>query len=49
MKAMLNLSEFGWDEERKKVTAEDGAWDDYIKVRLLFDYVGFIFKCKYEL
>ncbi|RWR93202.1 Myb/SANT-like domain-containing protein [Cinnamomum micranthum f. kanehirae] len=31
MKAMLNLSGFGWDEERKKVTAEDAVWDDYIK------------------
>ena len=25
MKAMLYLSGFGWDEERKKVTAEDGV------------------------
>ncbi|RWR76297.1 L10-interacting MYB domain-containing protein [Cinnamomum micranthum f. kanehirae] len=30
MKAMLNLSGFGWDEERKKDTAEAGVWDDYI-------------------
>ncbi|RWR90957.1 L10-interacting MYB domain-containing-like protein isoform X1 [Cinnamomum micranthum f. kanehirae] len=30
MKSMLNLSGFGWDEERKKVTAEEGVWDDYI-------------------
>ncbi|RWR83447.1 putative nuclease HARBI1 [Cinnamomum micranthum f. kanehirae] len=30
MKSMLNLSGFGWDEERKKVTAEEGIWDDYI-------------------
>eukprot|EP00268_Persea_americana_P009977 TRINITY_DN1400_c2_g1_i1.p2 TRINITY_DN1400_c2_g1~~TRINITY_DN1400_c2_g1_i1.p2 ORF type:complete len:124 (+),score=13.76 TRINITY_DN1400_c2_g1_i1:1748-2119(+) len=30
MKSMLNLSGFGWDEKRKKVTAEEGVWDDYI-------------------
>ncbi|XXG62854.1 hypothetical protein AAC387_Pa05g1154 [Persea americana] len=30
MKVMLNLSGFGWYEERKKVTAEAGVWDDYI-------------------
>ncbi|RWR83784.1 putative nuclease HARBI1 [Cinnamomum micranthum f. kanehirae] len=34
MKAMLNLSGFGWDEERKKVTAEAGVWDDYIVAHL---------------
>ena len=36
MKVMLNLSGFGRDEERKKVTAEAGVWDDYIAVRSLF-------------
>ena len=36
MKCMLNLSGFGWDEERKKVTVEEGVWDDYIAVGFLF-------------
>lgn len=44
MKSMLNLSGFGWDEERKKVTAEEGVWDDYIAVRFLFIYcMDFVF------
>ena len=34
MKSMLNLSGFGWDEERKKVTAKEGVCDDYIAVRI---------------
>ncbi|RWR86388.1 L10-interacting MYB domain-containing protein [Cinnamomum micranthum f. kanehirae] len=37
MNAMLNLSGFGWYEERKKVTAEAVVWDDYIAVRSLFN------------
>ena len=43
MKAMLYLSGFGWDEERKKVTAEDGVWDNYIAVRFLFNVCGVFF------
>ena len=40
---MLNLSGFGWDEERKKVTAEEGVWDDYLVVRFLFIFVYMYF------
>ena len=37
IKTLIGLSGFGWDEERKKVTAEAGVWDDYIAVRPLFN------------
>ena len=30
MKTLVNLSGFGWDEDKKMVTAENGVWDDYI-------------------
>ena len=42
MKAMLYLSGFGWDEERKKVTVveDGGVWDNYIAVRFLFNICG---------
>lgn len=35
MKAMISLSGFSWDEEKKMVTAESGVWDDYIVVRFI--------------
>lgn len=28
MKTLLNLSGFGWDEDKKMVTAETAVWDD---------------------
>lgn len=31
-KSLIGLSGFGWDDKEKKVTAEDQAWDDYVKV-----------------
>ncbi|KAE8261414.1 hypothetical protein A4X09_0g7666 [Tilletia walkeri] len=31
-KELVDLSRFGWDEDRKKVTAEEEVWNDLIKV-----------------
>ena len=33
VKKLRDLSGFGWDEERKVVTAADDVWDKYIAVR----------------
>ncbi|KAF6170732.1 hypothetical protein GIB67_015684, partial [Kingdonia uniflora] len=34
LKALLNQSGFGWDDEKQMVTAETYVWDDYLKVHL---------------
>ncbi|KAE8230366.1 hypothetical protein CF326_g4635 [Tilletia indica] len=33
VRELVNMSGFGWDDEEKKVTAEDTVWDDLIKRR----------------
>ncbi|ETI42396.1 hypothetical protein F442_12389 [Phytophthora nicotianae P10297] len=35
IKAMLDASGFGWDDERHVVLVHDSVWDDYVKVQLL--------------
>ena len=32
LKAMLDLSGFGWDDTRKMVTAEPDVWKEYVAV-----------------
>ena len=35
MKTLRGLSGFGWDDQRKMVTAEPDVWDRYLKVCML--------------
>lgn len=35
MKTILNSNGFGWDEDKKMITAEMKVWDDYIVVRII--------------
>ncbi|KAI9991773.1 hypothetical protein PInf_017134 [Phytophthora infestans] len=32
IKAMLDASGFGWDDERHVVLVHDSVWDDYVKL-----------------
>ncbi len=34
LKVLKDKSGFGWDEERKMVTATDPVWETYIKVSI---------------
>ena len=36
VKALRELSGFGWDEVKKLVTASDSVWDDYLAVSIYF-------------
>ena len=38
-----NCSGFGWDIEKKTVTAEKPVWDAYIQVSMKFEEVLFLF------
>ena len=38
-----NCSGFGWDTEKKIVTAEKPVWDEYIQVRMNFNLKKFYF------
>ena len=40
LKAMLDLSGFGWDDARKMVTAEPQVWKEYVAVS---QFIGLIF------
>ena len=45
VRANGELSGFGWDDERKCVTASADVWDDYLKVKIFIFLIPFLFIC----
>lgn len=40
IKNLLEIEGFVWDDSRQMVTASDNVWQDYIKVTVLFFFLG---------